>query len=48
VKASTETRGAVTGFEVRDEQIHFQVGGVEVPFDQVKAVYATPTPQPEA
>ena len=42
VKASTETRGEVTGFEVRDEKIHFQVGDVEVPFDQVTAVYATP------
>ncbi|MBK1670169.1 hypothetical protein CKO28_19225 [Rhodovibrio sodomensis] len=48
VKASTETRGEVTGFEVRDQQIHFQVGGVEVPFDRVTAVYADPktTPQP--
>jgi len=42
VKASTETRGEVTGFEVRDQQIHFQVGGVEVPFDKVTAVYAKP------
>jgi hypothetical protein len=33
---------------VRDEQIHFQVGGVEVPFDQVKAVYATPESAPAA
>ena len=48
VKATTETRGEVTGFEVRDQQIHFQVGGVEVPFDKVTAVYATPSPQPEA
>ncbi|MDZ7714093.1 MAG: flagellar hook assembly protein FlgD [Rhodovibrio sp.] len=48
VKASTETRGEVTGFEVRDQQIHFQVGSVEVPFDKVTAVYATPTLQPEA
>ena len=48
VQASTETRGEVTGFEVRDQQIHFQVGGVEVPFDKVTAVYAIPTPQPEA
>lgn len=48
VKATTETRGEVTGFEVRDQQIHFQVGGVEVPFDKVTAVHATPTPKPEA
>jgi flagellar basal-body rod modification protein FlgD len=48
VNATTETRGEVTGFEVRDQQIHFQVGGVEVPFDKVTAVYATPSPQPEA
>jgi flagellar basal-body rod modification protein FlgD len=48
VKASTETRGEVTGFEVRNEQIHFQVGGVEVPFDKVRAVYATPPALPEA
>jgi flagellar basal-body rod modification protein FlgD len=46
VKASTETRGEVTGFEVRDQQIHFQVGGVEVPFDRVKAVYAMPQTTP--
>lgn len=48
VKASTETRGEVTGFEVRDEQIQFQVGEVEVPFDQVTAVYATPPASPDA
>ena len=48
IEATTETRGEVTGFEVRDQQIHFQVGSVEVPFDQVTAVYATQTPQPEA
>jgi flagellar basal-body rod modification protein FlgD len=46
IEATTETRGEVTGFEVRDEQIHFQVGGVEVPFDQVTAVYATPPASP--
>ena len=42
VKANTETRGRVTGFEVRDEQIHFQVGNVEVPFDKITAVHAEP------
>jgi flagellar basal-body rod modification protein FlgD len=48
VKASTETRGEVTGFEVRDEQIHFQVSEVEVPFDRVTAVYATAPASPDA
>jgi flagellar basal-body rod modification protein FlgD len=42
VQAGTETRGRVTGFEVRDEQIHLQVGAVDVPFDKVTAVYDTP------
>jgi flagellar basal-body rod modification protein FlgD len=42
VGAETETRGRVTGFEVRDEQIHLQVGAVDVPFDKVTAVYDTP------
>ena len=47
VKANTETRGEVTGFEVRDEQVHFQVGRVEVPFDKVTAVYARPEQPPQ-
>ncbi|MBK1697703.1 flagellar hook assembly protein FlgD [Rhodovibrio salinarum] len=41
VNASIKTRGEVTGFEVRDEQIYFQVGDVEVPFEQVTAVYSS-------
>jgi flagellar basal-body rod modification protein FlgD len=47
IEATTETRGEVTGFEVRDQQIQFQVGAVEVPFDQVTAVYATPPASPD-
>jgi flagellar basal-body rod modification protein FlgD len=39
VKATTESRGRVSGFELRDDSIFLQVGDVEVPFDQVTAVY---------
>jgi flagellar basal-body rod modification protein FlgD len=36
---SVATRGTVTGFEIRDDAIHLDLNGLDVPFDQVRAVH---------
>lgn len=39
VQATTQTRGEVTGFEIRDGEIYLNVDDLEVQFDQVTAVH---------
>lgn len=39
VQATTQTRGEVTGFEIRDGEIYLNVDELEVQFDQVTAVH---------